>query len=152
MIGMRRARAEEADSLTSIMRASRAYGGEYYVMVKRYAVTPHMIQTEEVWVAEEHGEVLGFYCLLDGPRPELDLMFTIDDAQGRGIGKTLFQHMKIRAHARRFPSVRIVSHPPSVGFYTRMGARLIGNVPSTGHVTWSRPELELIVPQEASAK
>ena len=152
MIGMRRARPDDADSLTAIMRASRAYGGEYYVMVKRYAVTPEMIANEEVWVAESNGAILGFYCLVDGPRPELDLMFTVDDAQGRGIGKTLFNHMKQRARERGFPSVRIVSHPPSVGFYTRMGARLIGNVPSTGHVTWSRPELELIVPQEAAAK
>jgi GNAT superfamily N-acetyltransferase len=152
MMRMRRARPDEAETLTAIMRASRAYGGEYYIMVKRYAVTPQMIEDEEVWVAEDNGAVLGFYCLLDGPRPELDLMFTVDDAQGRGIGKTLFAHMKERARARRFPSVRIVSHPPSVGFYTRMGARLIGNVPSTGHVTWSRPELELIVPQEAAAK
>jgi hypothetical protein len=29
-----------------------------------------------------------------------------------------------------------------------MGARLIGAVPSAGHVTWSRPELEYIVRQE----
>jgi GNAT superfamily N-acetyltransferase len=152
MIGMRRARPEDAEVLTAIMRASRAYGGEYYIMVKRYAVSADMIEHEEVWVAEDNGEIVGFYCLVDGPRPELDLMFTVDDAQGRGIGKALFEHMKQRARARRFPSVRIVSHPPSVGFYKRMGARLIGNVPSMGHVTWSRPELELIVPQEATAE
>ncbi len=148
MIEMRRARPDEADRLTAIMRASSAYDGDYYVMVKHYAVTPGMIEREEVWVASEFGRILGFYSLVDGPRPELDLMFTVDEAQGRGVGARLFEHMTERARARGFPSVRIVSHPPSVGFYQRMGARLIGAVPSAGHVTWSRPELEYIVRQE----
>jgi len=148
MITMRRAKPEEADALTAIMRGSSAYRGDYYVMVKRHAVTAQTIEAEEVWVAAEGDVILGFYCLLVGPRPELDLMFTVDKAQGRGVGALLFEHMRDRARALGLLSVRIVSHPPSVGFYTRMGARLIGNVPSMGYVTWTRPELELIIKED----
>lgn len=143
MTRIRRAREEDADALTEIMRASSAYRGEYNVIVKSYAVTPEVIRSEEVWVAEDDGRPLGFYCLLGGIRPELDLMFTVDSEQGKGVGAALFSHMAERAAALGIRCVRIVAHPPSVGFYTRMGAKLVGSVPSFGRVTWARPELEL---------
>ena len=39
--------------------------------------------------------------------------------------------------------VKIVSHPPSVGFYKHIGAVETGSKPPAGRVTWARPILML---------
>ncbi len=85
--------------------------------------------------------VAGFYSLTLGNAPELDLMFVADRGQGLGIGRALFEHMLARARQRGLRAVKIVSHPPSLGFYRRMGAVEVGVAPPAGRVTWPRPIL-----------
>jgi GNAT superfamily N-acetyltransferase len=96
-----------------------------------------------VFVAEAGSEILGFYSLIVGDEPEIDLMFVSDAAQGKGAGRALFEHMRAIARDEGIHSVLIVSHPPSVGFYERMGAVRIGEKPPSGRISWSRPVLRL---------
>ena len=53
--------------------------------------------------------------------------------------------MRETARAHDIASVLIVSHPPSAGFYERMGAVREGVKPQSGRVTWERPILRLAV-------
>ncbi|MEH6376198.1 GNAT family N-acetyltransferase [Streptomyces sp. KLMMK] len=142
---IRRATAADAAELTALVRTSGAYRGGYAAMVETYEVTADYIARHEVFVAEGEGgdsaAVLGFYALLLGPPAELDLMFVADAAQGLGVGRRLATHMKTRARAAGLTGVRVVSHPPSEGFYRSVGARRTGTVPATGSITWDRPEL-----------
>ncbi|MGK5732718.1 GNAT family N-acetyltransferase [Streptomyces sp. URMC 124] len=139
---IRRATAADAASLTALVRGSGAYRDGYEAMVEDYEVTADYIAAHEVFVAEgDDGALLGFYALLLGPPAELDLMFVADTAQGLGVGRRLATHMKTRAHAVGLTGVRVVSHPPSEGFYRSVGAHRTGTVRATGATTWDRPEL-----------
>ncbi|MBM9623244.1 GNAT family N-acetyltransferase [Streptomyces zhihengii] len=145
-VRIRRATARDARRLTRIVRGSRAYEGHWAAMVEGYTVGPAYIEAHEVFAAVGADErVLGFYALVLSP-PELDLMFVADEAQGLGIGRLLAAHLAGRARDAGLTAVRIVSHPPSEGFYLGLGARRTGTVPATPPaVRWERPELELPV-------
>ncbi|WP_245700350.1 GNAT family N-acetyltransferase [Streptomyces roseifaciens] len=148
---IRRATAADAGRLTELVRGSGAYRGGYAAMVEDYEVTADYIAAHDVFVAERDGggdgggpgggALLGFYALILGPPAELDLMFVADEAQGLGVGRRLAAHMKDRARAAGLSGVRVVSHPPSEGFYRSVGAERTGTVPAKGPVTWERPEL-----------
>lgn len=140
-------RAVEADvpSLNAVMHASRAYDGEYRAMLDSYFVTPAQVARDLVVLAEQGGELLGFYSLIVEGEPELDLMFVADAAQGLSLGKVLFEDMRRQARQRGITRVKIVSHPPALGFYQRMGAVQVGATEPVGRVTWARPILELVV-------
>ncbi len=134
--------------MNRLMHASRAYAGVYRRILDGYALTPEQIARDHVVVADRDGHVLGFYSLITGSKPELDLMFVADDAQGTGMGACLLRHMGKEAERLGIVSVRIVSHPPSAGFYERMGAIRIGTKPPSGRVTWERPILDLPIQPE----
>ncbi|MFI0976593.1 GNAT family N-acetyltransferase [Streptomyces sp. NPDC021093] len=141
-IRIRRATARDAKRLTRLVRTSRAYEGPYESMVAGYRVGPDYIEHHEVYAAESgEGQVLGFYALVLDP-PELDLMFVADAAQGLGIGRRLIAHLAERAREAGLTEVRIVSHPPSEGFYRSVGAEPVGTVAANPPaVLWDRPEL-----------
>lgn len=145
-VSIRRATARDAKRLTKLVQRSGAYEGPYAPMIAGYRVGPDYIETHRVFVAVEGdssagARLLGFYSLVLAP-PELDLMFVADDAQGRGIGRRLVEHMMGQARAAGLDGVRVVSHPPAEGFYLSVGGRRTGteaaNPPA---VMWDRPEL-----------
>ncbi|MGW7102715.1 GNAT family N-acetyltransferase [Streptomyces sp. NPDC054838] len=137
-----RAVAQDAERLTALIQASRAYRGRYASMIAGYHVAPEYVSRHQVFMATgPSGRLLGFYALvLD--TAELDLAFVSDQAQGLGVGRLLVEHMIVRARLEGLDEVRVVSHPPAEGFYRRLGAERIGTVPSSPpKVTWERPEL-----------
>lgn len=130
-----------------MVRTSRAYEGPYAPMVAGYRLGHDYIETHRVFaaVAQDAERLLGFYSLILDP-PELDLMFVTDDAQGAGIGRLLIGHLREEARFSAVTGVRIVSHPPSEGFYLSVGAVRTGTVRATPPaVMWDRPELLLPV-------
>ncbi|MGW2282993.1 GNAT family N-acetyltransferase [Streptomyces sp. NPDC001770] len=160
-VRIRRAVAKDARRLTRLVRTSRAYEGHWAPMVEGYRVGPDYIEAHRVFVAVDgpDGPVLGFYSLVLDPAPgshphepegpggttgELDLMFVADGAQGRGIGRCLIAHLREEARRAGLDAVRVVSHPPSEGFYRSVGAERTGTAPATPpYVMWDRPELML---------
>jgi GNAT superfamily N-acetyltransferase len=139
-----RAAPGQAGTLTALMHASSAYRGEYSSILDGYAISPGYIETNPTFTATRDGEILGFYALLEA---ELDLLFVADAAQGLGIGARLIAHMLAEARGRGLESVRVVSHPPAVAFYLRMGARRTGTIPAKPpKIRWDRPELRFDVP------
>ncbi|WP_200946494.1 GNAT family N-acetyltransferase [Devosia sp. Root685] len=143
MLTIRPAEPADAEPLTALMHASSAYTGAYASILEGYAITPAQLAKDLFYVALLDGAISGFYSLTLAGEPELDLLFVADSAQGTGLGKTLFQHMANQAKRRGLSAVKIVSHPPSVGFYQRMGATITGTKPPTAKVTWERPILTL---------
>ncbi len=134
------------DELTDLIQASSAYQGEYAVILAGYRMKPSYLDDHPTRIALVDGVVAGFYSLIPEPA-ELDLLFVADSAQGLGLGAALVAHMLDRARDLGATTVRVVSHPPAVGFYQRVGARLIGTVPPRPpKITWSRPELVFDVP------
>ena len=144
MISIRRATARDHDAINALVQSSSAYDGVYRAMLDGYEVTAKQIVEEETWLAEE-GDLLGFYSLVFHTQPELDLMFVSDAAQGRGVGRLLFDHMRALAASRGVTAVKIISHPPARDFYRRMGAIEVGVAYPTGVASWARPIFSLPV-------
>lgn len=145
---IRRATPADGPALTALMQASSAYRDRYARILDGYAISTSQIERDSLFIAEDGGGLLGFYSLTATHDPgtlELDLMFTADAAQGRGVGRRLFAHMAITARTQGARTVRIVAHPPAEGFYLRMGAQRVGTQPPSGRVTWERPVLALDV-------
>ena len=139
--------AEPADlrAMNALMHGSSAYQGEYYRIIENYFVIADTLEHNAVFVAERDGALLGFYSLVVEGEADLDLMFVSDGAQGSGVGRALFDHMKRTARENGFGTVSIGSHPPAVGFYQRMGAVHCGSAQPLPHVSWERPLLKLNV-------
>ena len=145
LLAIRRASQDDAKALTDLMHASSAYAGDYAGILAGYTVTPAQIEKDIFYLAERGGSIAGFYSLTLDEEPELDLMFVSDRAQGMGLGASLFRHMKDEAERRGISAIKIVSHPPSVGFYKKMGAIVVGMKAPTANATWARPILTLPV-------
>ncbi|MCU6434296.1 GNAT family N-acetyltransferase [Undibacterium sp. Jales W-56] len=143
-ISIRRAKTGDCNTLTELMHASAAYQGSYSAILDGYTVSPEQITSDNVYIAEEGETVLGFYSLVITPnQAELDLMFVRDEAQGRGVGAHLFDHMRTLATSFKVGAVKIVSHPPAKNFYLGLGARVIGTQAPSAKVAWPRSILSL---------
>ena len=138
-VAIRRAVASDAAVLNAIVHGSASHKGDYSPMLDGYTITPEQIARDEIYLAEEAGRTLGFYSLMLGETPELDLLFVDDAAQYRGLGRTLMDHMRALAAMRGVAAVKIVSHPPAADFYRRVGAIDAGLAYPMGRVTWVRP-------------
>lgn len=138
---IRRAIAADAAALNAIVHGSESHKGDYSPMLEGYEITATQIARDEIHLAEEAGEVLGFYSLMLGDTPELDLLFVADAAQGRGLGRLLMNHMRTLTASLGVTTVKIVSHPPAADFYRGLGAIDAGYAYPMGRVTWVRPIL-----------
>ncbi len=79
------------------MKSVRAYQGAYGVILEDYALGEAQLYRDQVFLAEADGDILGFYSLIVGGEPELDLMFVADAAQGH-MG---LRHFLLFDHAAR---------------------------------------------------
>jgi hypothetical protein len=75
-------------------------------------VTPRFVQHHPVYCAVRGAHVLGFYAL-------------------SGVGARMFDHAVATLRAADAHVLRIASDPYAEGFYLRMGARRVGEWPST---------------------
>jgi GNAT superfamily N-acetyltransferase len=141
---IRRATQSDRHRLTELMHSSSAYRGKYAAILADYEISDEQIETDLMYVAEYQCLLLGFFSLT-GLRntPELDLMFVSDEAQGKGIGRLLFDHLRTVAREHGVTRIHIVAHPPAEQFYLRMGAARVGTKEAGGSVSWTRPVLSL---------
>ena len=140
---LRRAVGSDVPALNALIKASRAYQGEFAPMLEGYAITAAQVDQDHYVVAEQAGEILGFYSLIVEGEPELDLMFVADSAQGTKLGSRLFEDMAAQARSRGIDAVKIVANPPAERFYLRMGTERIGTKLPKGRITWRQPILYL---------
>jgi ribosomal protein S18 acetylase RimI-like enzyme len=93
----------------------------------------------DVFVATEHGAVVGFVC--GGAMPDsirgrapipdhdayVDALYVLAAGHRRGMGRTLLGTLARRLAARGFRSLalHVVADNPARGFYERLGARFI---------------------------
>jgi N-acetylglutamate synthase-like GNAT family acetyltransferase len=128
---IRRAQQEEAAALTQIANDAKRYWGypEHWLEHWRQDLTiaPEFIADADVYLAEDAGEVLGFYGLvMKREKAELEHMWVAPAHMGRGVGKELFIHAMQRAAGQEVGEVEICADPNAEGFYQRMGASRYG--------------------------
>lgn len=134
---IRQARPEEAALLTDLAFRSKAYWGydEAFMEACRddIRVTESFIARGHTFVHEAGGTVQGVYALVprDGGEVDLDLLYVEPAAIGTGVGRRLWAHAVERARLLGFTRMHIPADPNAEPFYLRMGARRVGETPST---------------------
>jgi N-acetylglutamate synthase-like GNAT family acetyltransferase len=128
---IRRASSEEADKLTQIALDAKRYWGYPEHWIKHWesdlTVSSDFIRDNHVYVADQEGEIRGFYALcVSGNKAELEHMWVTPGSIGTGIGKELFLDAMDRAATLEVREIEISADPNAAGFYERMGASQIG--------------------------
>jgi GNAT superfamily N-acetyltransferase len=136
---LRPARTDEAETLTELMRRSKAHWG-YDAEFMRLAQDSLKITSAQieraiaVYVVEEDGRALGFYQLKDvDGLCWLEDLFIEPDAMGKGCGKLLFEHAMQMAREQGYGAIEWESDPNAEAFYLKMGAESIGAKPVGVH-------------------
>ena len=146
---IRPASADEASVLTTIAHDAKRHWGYPEHWIKHWesdlTISSDFIHDNHVYVAEENGQIQGFYALIvTGNKAELDHMWVKPALIGTGIGKELFLDAMERAAALKVIAVEISSDPNAAGFYRRMGATEIGEIDASfDGVTRKLPRLKI---------
>jgi len=132
---IRKAQPEEATTLTRIALDAKRHWGypEHWInhWESDLTISPEFIANNQVYVAEQAGEIQGFYALcINDTKAELEHMWVAPAYIGTGIGKELFLDAMEKAATLNVRVIEIASDPNAEGFYERMGARKIGEVDS----------------------
>ena len=132
---IRRAFPEEATTLTQIALDAKRHWGYPEHWIKHWesdlTISSDFIRDNHVYVADEDGEIRGFYALcVCGDKAELEHLWVTPACIGTGIGKELFLDAMERAAAVDVHNVELTADPNAAGFYERMGAVQIGEAES----------------------
>jgi N-acetylglutamate synthase-like GNAT family acetyltransferase len=132
---IRRARPDDAETLTAIAHAAKRHWGypEHWIehWEPELTITPDFISRNEVFVAVIDEEIIGCCALvLTESLAELEHMWIMPEYIGTGVGRALFLHTKERAASLKVRELGLSADPNAEGFYKRMGAIRIGEVRS----------------------
>ncbi|TQJ09749.1 acetyltransferase (GNAT) family protein [Lapillicoccus jejuensis] len=141
----------EARLLSDLALRSKAHWGydAAFLAACRDDLTLGAGAAERSVVAEADGRVAGFHLLLaedsEARVGRLEMLFVDPAALGGGVGRLLVQDAVSRAAARGWRTLRLDADPHAEAFYLRLGARRVGEVPSTAVPGRVLPLLELDV-------
>jgi GNAT superfamily N-acetyltransferase len=128
---IRKAATEEAGALTRIAHDAKRHWGYPEHWIKHWqddlTITPEYVAANRVYLAENEGDLLGFYALvMRGEKAELDHIWVAPTSIGTGVGKKLFLHAMQIAAGENVLEVEIESDPNAEGFYRKLGAHRNG--------------------------
>ena len=134
-IEIRRAYPEEADILTEIAHAAKRHWNYPESWIQQWlsdlTITREFITTNEVFAAIINGEIAGCCALVvTASRAEIEHMWIRPEQMGNGVGRALFEHARARAVERGANVLELSADPYAEGFYVRMGAKRIGEIPA----------------------
>ncbi len=135
MLKIRRAKMRESEILTDIAARSEAYWGYDSTFMENfkslYKVTEEFIRNNPTFVIEEDENIRGFYGVLMGEKEtSLEHLYIDPESIGKGYGKLLWEHMVKNCKQQGINEIVLVTSPQAKEFYTKMGAKQIGEVGS----------------------
>lgn len=74
------------------------------------------------------GEMIGFFAIVKGDSDELDHLWLLPKAIGKGYGNLVFERILLECNGIGISSFYIISDPDAEGFYVKKGALKIGEV------------------------
>ncbi|WP_067931140.1 GNAT family N-acetyltransferase [Alicyclobacillus kakegawensis] len=121
-VHIRRAIPEEAPILTSIALESKAvwgYDKEFIEQCREeLTLTPEYVRLHEVYVAQQHNQIVGFYGLtVDEGRAILDYLYMIPASLRQGVGRQLWDDLIKRAKSLGVSVISIDADPHAERFY-----------------------------------
>ncbi|AOY74908.1 GNAT family N-acetyltransferase [Clostridium formicaceticum] len=135
MVKIRRAEAFESEALTNIAARSEAYWGYDSTFMKNfkrlYRVTEKFIIDNPTYAIVEGKEIIGFYGILSTEtETSLEFLYIEPTFIGKGYGKLLWTHMVSICRCHGIKEIALVTSPQAKEFYSKMGAKYIGDVDS----------------------
>ena len=133
---IRRARSDEAESLSALALRSKAHWGYSQDFLEacreELSVSAAALEKHPAYLLEEDGVTLGFYLLvpLAEEEAELDSLFVEPEAIGTGAGAELIAHAIREARGGGCRRLVIHADPNATRFYEAAGARVVGSTPS----------------------
>lgn len=140
------AQENESDQLTLISFAAKRYWKypeEYFDVWKdELTITKDYIDQNKVYVARSDGSAVGFISIVEVKNHVrlgnlliqkgfwLDHVFVYPPFIGKGVGTQLMLFAKEVCKQNNIKCLYILSDPNAKGFYDRIGAQYIGEVPS----------------------
>jgi GNAT superfamily N-acetyltransferase len=135
-IEIRRAQPEVAHLLTQIAHAAKRHWHYPESWIEQWrpalTITPDFIANNEVFVAIINEAIAGCCALvITAALSEIEHMWIKPEYMGSGVGRALFEHVRKRARELQLPVLELSADPNAEGFYERMGAKRIGEVPAS---------------------
>ncbi|EOP09047.1 MULTISPECIES: GNAT family N-acetyltransferase [Bacillus] len=131
---IRKAVLREANELSELALHSKAtwnYSEEFILACKEdLTITEEYIKNNFVYVLENDNTKIGFFSFLRNDKA-LDFLYIHPRYKGKGYGKILWEYVIEKANELGLKSFTIDSDPNAKGYYLKMGAKLIGETPST---------------------
>lgn len=143
---IRRADDIDSNTLTSISFAAKRYWKypeEYFDVWKdELTITPDYINQNEVYLAKDDGRIVGFFSIVEVREDFqvgellirkgfwLDHIFVYPELIGKRVGSELISFAKKLCRRKGIRCLHILSDPNSKGFYDKIGAEFIDEVPS----------------------
>ncbi|MFP3378580.1 GNAT family N-acetyltransferase [Bacillus sp. SIMBA_069] len=131
---IRKVLLSEANELSEFALHSKAtwnYSEEFILACKEdLTITEEYIKNNFVYVLENDNTMIGFFSFLRNENA-LDFLYIHPRYKGKGYGKILWEYVIQQANELGIKSFTIDSDPNAKGFYLKMGAKLIGETPST---------------------
>ncbi|WP_242220963.1 GNAT family N-acetyltransferase [Bacillus cereus group sp. BfR-BA-01380] len=132
---VRQALLEEANELSNLALSSKAtwnYSEEFILACKEdLTITEQYMKNNYVYILEENQEIIGFFSFQRKEVDSLDFLYLHPAYKGRGYGRILWESVVQKAVELNMKSFTIDSDPNAKGYYVKMGAKLIGETPST---------------------
>ncbi|MCB0422346.1 MAG: GNAT family N-acetyltransferase [Bdellovibrionales bacterium] len=132
---IRQAHIHEGNFLSELTLESKAYWGYSKDFLEK--CRPHLKVTQKdiaqwpVKVLERDHEILGYFSLktIDAEN-RLDNLWLLPKFIGKGFGRLLFLDAIQEAKQLEWKFFRLASEKNAIGFYKKLGAQLIGEIPS----------------------
>ncbi len=145
---IRRARSDEAARLRALAHRSKAYWPYSAAFLDRVRPLLHLeprdIETAEVWVLEEDGEVAGWHRVtVHGAQAELDDLWLEPRWIRTGRGRLLFEHATAMARSHGARILEWDAEPYAAAFYRAMGGVEIGRTPSAAEEGRTLPRMRI---------
>jgi N-acetylglutamate synthase-like GNAT family acetyltransferase len=145
---IRKAANEDCDTLSRIAYKSKAFWGyskEFMDKCKDdLTITVSYMENNPVYVMEDDSKIVAFYTFSLEHR-KLEALFIDPDYIGKGLGKTLWSDLLNKAKQLNLEEFTIDSDPNAEAFYLKMGAKKVGEIPSTVFPGRSLPLLSVKV-------
>ena len=134
-VEIREAVVAEARELTLLALRSKASWGYPDSWLREWeselTISADYIRSNTVLVAEQLGVLSGVVGVGDEPDgPEIHHLWVSPESQGEGVGRLLLEHAIRVARRQGWRSLRILSDPNAVPFYSRFGAVQVDVVPA----------------------
>ena len=130
-IFIQRASPDQAERLTNIAFAAKAYWGYPQRWMELWrpqlTITAEYIEENESWIAFAGEIPIGFYTVQEkNGNAWIENLWVLPDFIGKGIGQLLFSHAVELSRQRGYKILQLEADPNAAGFYEKMGMKKIG--------------------------